>query len=93
MNDQAWVDFRDGHLEAIEYDFPNVTTPMTFDTAKATLVFGSRVDQDQSYSTTGLFGGPTQIHQTPGDVFIFTLHRETGGAVNGGVTYEFAESI
>ena len=93
VNDQAWVDFRDGHLESIEYDFPDVTTPMTFDTAKATLVFSSRVDQDQSYATSALFEGRTEIYQTPGDIFILTMHRETGAAVNVGVTYEFAEAI
>ena len=66
---------------------------MTFDTAKATLVFSSRVDQDQSYATSALFEGRTEIYQTPGDIFILTMHRETGGAVNVGVTYEFAEAI
>ena len=51
----TWVDFRDGHLEYIEYDNPDVTTPLTFDTAKAELIFSSRVDQDQSYTTSALF--------------------------------------
>lgn len=93
LNDQSYQDFRDGHLEYVEYDNPNVATPMTFDTAKATLVFGSRVDQDQSYSTSALFEGRTDIYHTPGDIFIFTMHRETGGAANVGCNYEFAESI
>jgi len=92
-NDQTWTDFGDGHLEFITYDQPDVTTPMTFDTTKATLIFGSRVDQDQSYSTSALFEGRTSIYQTPGDMFIFTMHRETGGSANVGITYEFAQEI
>lgn len=93
LNDQSWSDFRDAHVDYIEYDNPNVATPMTFDTSKATLVFTSRVDQDQSYSTSALFEGRTSINQTPGDIFIFTIHRETGGSANVGVSYEFAEAI
>lgn len=93
LNDQSWVDFRDAHIEYIEYDNPNVTTPITFDTTKANLVFGSRVDADSSYSTSALFEGRTQIYQTPGDIFIFTMHRETGANANVGLNYEFAEAI
>lgn len=92
-NDQTWADFRDGHIEYIEYDNPNVTTPMTFDTTKAELVFTSRVDQDQTYATSALFEGRTEIYQTPGDIFVFTMHRETGGATQVGISYEFAEAI
>ena len=66
---------------------------MTFDTSKATLIFGSRVNQDTAYSTSALFEGRTDIIQTPGDIFIFTMHRETGASCNVGVTYEFAEEI
>jgi len=93
MNDQSWSDFRDGHIEYVEYDNPNVTNPITFDTTKANLVFTSRVDQDQSYATSALFEGRTDIYQTPGDMFIFTIHRETGGSANVGMSYEFAEAI
>ena len=92
-NDQTWKDFGDGHLEYIIFDEPNVTTPMTFDTAKASLIFGTRVNQDQSESTSALFEGRTDIWQTPGDMFVFTMHRETGAACNVGITYEFAEEI
>ena len=66
LNDQTWRDFRDGHIEYIEYDNPNVATPMTFDTTKAQLIFGSRVNQDNSYSTSALFEGRTSITQTAG---------------------------
>jgi hypothetical protein len=93
LNDQSLKDFRDGHMDYVVYDTPNVATPMTFDTSKAALVFGARVDQDQSYSTSAIFEGRTDIYQTPGDTFIFTMHRETGQACNVGVTYEFAEAI
>lgn len=93
LNDQSWQDFRDGHIDYIEYDNPNVGNPIDFDTSKATLVFTARVNQDQSYSTSALFEGRTDIQQTPGDIFVFTIHRETGGSTNVGVTYEFAEAI
>lgn len=93
LNDQVWGDFRDGHIEFIEYDNPNVATPMSFDTTKAQLVFSSRVNQDETYSTSALFEGRTEIYHTPGDIFIFTMHRETGGTANVGVSYEFAEAI
>ncbi len=98
LNDQVWSDFRDGHLESVKYDInddgtPLVGTPMTFDTSKAELIFSSRVDQDQSYATSALFEGRTNIYQAPGDIFIFTVHRETGGATAVGVIYEFAEEI
>lgn len=92
-NNQSWSDFGDGHLEYIEYDNPDVVTPMSFDTAKADLIFSARINQDETYATSALFEGRTEIYQTPGDMFVFTLHRETGGAMNGGITYEFAEAI
>jgi len=93
VNDQAWGDFGDGHLEYIQYDNPAVTNPMTFDTTKAALIFGARVGIDLTYATSALFEGRTSIYLTPGDTFIFTMHRETGAAVNVGVTFEFAEEI
>jgi hypothetical protein len=90
---QAWKDFGDGHLEYMILD-PATGTPMTFDTAKAfPAIFGSRVGQDDTYSTSALFEGRAEVYQTPGDMFVITLHRENGGASNGGVTYEFAEEI
>jgi hypothetical protein len=92
-NDQPWVDYGDGALEYIEYDNPNVATPITFDTAKAQLIFTTRVDIDTSYSTSALFEGRADIILTAGDMFIFTMHRETGAAENAGVTFEFAEEI
>ena len=92
-NDQVWQDFGDGHLEYLQYDNPDVATPMTFDTAKAQLIFTARLDIDSSYSTSALFEGRTNIWQTVGDMFVFTIHRETGATCNAGVTYEFAEEI
>ena len=93
VNDQSWVDFGDGHLEYIQYDNPPVTNEMTFDTSKATLIFGARVGIDLTYATSALFEGRTEIYLTPNDTFIFTMHRETGAAVNCGVTFEFCELI
>ena len=92
-NDQSWTDFGDGHLEYIVNDVPDVGSPMTFDTSKAELIFGCRVNQDDTYSTSALFEGRTSIYQTPGDMFVFTMHRENGGNTLVGVTYEFAEEI
>ena len=91
-NSDTWNDFGDGHLEHIEYDNGGVT-PMTFDTTGLTPVFGCRVGIDRTYSTSALFEGRTEIYVTPGDMFVFTMHRETGGAVNVGATFEFAEQI
>ena len=93
LNDQVWIDSIDETIEYLQYDNPNVGTPMTFDTAKAKLVFTARVDMDQSYSSSALFEGRTDIFQTPGDIFIFTVHRETGQACNVGVPYEYAEEV
>lgn len=92
-NDQAWVDFGDGHLEYMQYDNPDVTTPMTFNTAKATLIFGGRVGVDLTYETSALFEDKAGIYLTPGEMFIFTMHRETGASASVGVTFEFAEEI
>jgi len=88
----TWNDFGDGHLEHIEYDNGGVT-PMTFDTTGLTPIFGCRVGIDETYSTSALFEGRTEIYLTAGDMFVFTIHRETGGSVNCGVTFEFAEAI
>ena len=71
---QTWQDYGDGHLEYMIVD-PAETTPMVFDTAKAQpVVFGSRVGQDDTYATSALFEGRTNIFQTPGDMFVFTMH-------------------
>lgn len=93
LNDQTWSDFRDGHIEYIEYNNPGVATPITFDTTKTTLIFSCRVNIDSTYTATAMFEGRTDIYQTPGDIFIFTLHRDNGQGASVGVTYEFAEGI
>lgn len=90
-NSQSWADFGDGHLEYIVND--GTGGQMTFDTAKADLIFSCRVNLDETYSTSALFEGRTEIIKTPGDMFVFTLHRENGGSHLGGITYEFAEEI
>lgn len=98
LNDQIWSDFGDGHIEYVTYGLNQdgsalAGVPIAFTLAKATGQFGCRVDQDQSYSTSALFEGRTDIYLTPGDTTIFTMHRETGGNANVGVTFEFAEAI
>ncbi len=92
-NDQVWEDFGDGHLEYTSYNIPPVTTPMEFDTTKAFLIFSCRVAQDETYSTSALFEGRADIYLTPGDMFVFTMHRENGNAAIVGTTFEFAEQI
>lgn len=89
---QTWSDFGDGNMEYVFVD-PGAGTPITFNTAKAELIFGSRIAANTSYEAQALFENRAFIHQTPGDMFVFTIHRDTGLAVNGGVTYEFAEEI
>ncbi len=91
-NDDTWNDFGDGHLEYIERDNGGLTG-MSFDTTGLFPIFGSRVGQDNTYSTSALFEGRTSIYLTPGEMFIFTMHRENGGAAKAGVTFEFAEEI
>ncbi len=91
-NNDTWSDVGDGHLEYIRYNNGGATQ-MTFNTTGLTPIFGCRVDIDNTYSTSALFEGRTEIYLTPGDMFVFTLHRETGGAFNGGATFEFAEAI
>jgi len=97
LNDQTWTDVGDGHLEFVQYNYEGdgtalVGTPFTFDTTKALNTFGMRVDIDNSEPTFAPVGDG-KIWQSPGDIFIFTMHRENGGASNAGVTYEFLETI
>ena len=87
----AWVDITDGHLEGIE--MAQTLGTLSFDTTKATLIFTCRVEREGTYATSALFEGRTQIYQTPGDMFIFTMHRDNGQSTKGGCTYEFAEAI
>jgi hypothetical protein len=93
LNDQVFKPYGDGLIEYIEYNNPVVITPMTFDTTKAKLIFGIRVAQDQSQPVLSLFDGRADIFQTPGEILIFTMHRENGIGAVVGVTYEFAEEI
>jgi len=93
QNNQVWKNFGDGHLEYIEYNNPSVASPMTFNTAKAQLIFGARVAIDETYNTSALFEGRTDIYLAPSDMFIFTVHKEGGTQAKAGVTFEFAEEI
>lgn len=93
LNDQTWVPFRDGNLEYIQYDNPDVATPITFDTTKADLIFGARVNANADFATSALFEERSDVFHTPGDIFIFTVHRENGGQAIVGATYEFAEEV
>lgn len=98
LNDQVYTDYGDGRLEYVDYDLnadgtPLVGVPISFDTSKANLVFSAQVSPNTTYATSALFEGRTEIYQSPGDYFIFAMHRDNGGAANVGVTYEFAEAI
>lgn len=92
--DSAWEDFGDGHLEFTER--PEAGGTMSFDKSKAggRPAFACRVSQDATYATSALFEGRTSIYLTPGDMFVFTLHRENANqTLKGGVTFEFSEEI
>ena len=93
LNQQSFTDYGDGHLEYVWFDLPDVATPMTFDTAKATQSFGARLQSEVTYETDPVFGDKSEIGIYPGDYLIFTLHRDNGGQTSGGVTFEFAEKI
>ena len=88
---QNWIPFREGNLEYIEHGESG--TEPTLDTAKAELQFTTRINQDDSFTSTALFDKLTSLFLSPGDIVIFTMHRETGAAVNVGITYEFSEEI
>jgi hypothetical protein len=87
----SWVDIGDGHLEGIE--MADIGGTLSFDTTKADLTFTCRVGKERTYSTSALFEGRTEIYLTPGDMLVLSMHRETGDATKGGVTFEFAEAI
>lgn len=87
----AWEDITDGHLEGIQRAATAGT--LAFDTAKAQLVFSSRVESGGTVESTALFQNRTAIYLTPGDMFVFTLHRINGAIGEGGATFEFAEQI
>jgi hypothetical protein len=87
----AWADYSDGHMESIQ--MTETAGTMSFDTAKATLIWTGRVAKENSIETGAVFNGEVAIHLTPGDMFVFTQHRETGAGTKGGVTFEFGEEI
>ena len=93
LNLQSFTDYGDGHLEYVWFDLPDVVTPMTFDTTKATQSFGARLQADVTYETDPVFGEQTEIGIYPGDYLIFTIHKDNGGPTSGGVCFEFAEKI
>ena len=93
LNDQSWADYGDGHLEYIWYDYPNVTTAVSFDSTKAAQTFACRLIPNVTYETDPVFGEKTEIALFPGDYLIFTIQKDGGGPANGGVTFEFMEKI
>ena len=92
-NDQNWADFKDGHLEYITYDIPDITIPMSFDTSKGELKFGARVNIDADFQKIFDYNDKTNLFLTPGDMYVITIHRENGGSANVGATIEFGEEI
>lgn len=93
LNDQTWTDYGDGFIEYIHYNNPTVATPMTFTPAKAVQTYGARLAINTPFFTSAQFDGKTEIHQSPGDIFIFTINRDNGGQIDCGVTYEFGEEV
>lgn len=92
-NQQAWQDYRDGHLEYIYNDDPDVITPMTFDTTGKKPLVTFRVNQDNTLVTPATYPDGTEIYLPVGTTLVFTMHRENGTSANVGVTYEFSEKI
>ena len=85
LNGDTWIDFGDGSLEYI------IVNNATFDTSKAQNTFSSKIPANQTFATSALYGGVTDIFQTPGDIFIFGMSRN--GSTVGDVTYELGEGI
>ncbi|MBT8037596.1 MAG: hypothetical protein KJO21_08635 [Verrucomicrobiae bacterium] len=92
-NDQHWKDIGDGHLEYIEFDNLDGTEPMSFDISKAHTISGHRVNKDSTLVIDDIFDGTTSLWITPGDMYIFTMHREDGTLTNVGCTFDFGEAI
>lgn len=91
-NDQSWIDKGYG-IEFISYDTPDVVTPMTFDPNKAVNTYTGRVPLDGTLTSDALFGGKGNIHQTAGDLFVFTMHRENGQGATVGSVYEYGIAL
>jgi hypothetical protein len=66
---------------------------MTFDTAKASSFFATRVNLDDYYSSSLIEDGGSNFWLSPGDMIVLTMHRENGGSMNAGVTFTFSEEI
>lgn len=92
-NDQVWQDYGDGHLEYLEYDNPNVTTPFTFNPGLAVLLYQTRLEAHSPRELSALFEGNVFLHHSPGTIVVFTAHAVAGGGVTAGATYQFAEEI
>jgi len=71
LNNQTWTNYRDGHLEYIVYDTPDVASPMAFNTAKA-----SETAFLIHLSGRFLFISPPQIHR----LLLLTLQSRFPGA-------------
>ena len=93
LNDQSWTDYGDGHLEYIWFNEPTVATPVAFDTAKAVNTFGCRLQANETYESSAVFGADPEIKFTAGDYLVFTIHKDNGQLCNGGCTFEFLETI
>lgn len=66
---------------------------MSFDTSKAELKFGARVNIDADFQKIFDYNDKTNLFLTPGDMYVITIHRENGGSANVGATIEFGEEI
>jgi hypothetical protein len=93
---QTWKNFKDGHLQYIEYETDiaiDGRDSMTFDTTKAELIYTSVTNQNTRMHIDLLFNDNSQIYIHPGDLFIFTIHNEIGTSLASGITVGFAEEI
>jgi hypothetical protein len=93
---QTWKDFKDGNLQYIEYETDialDDKTSMSFDITKASLLYTSIINQNQTNNINLVFNEDSKIYMNPGDLFVFTIHTEIGSTVASGATIEFAEEI
>ena len=88
QNDQQWISI--GDIDYIKYNIPSVANPMTFDTSKASVVFGAMISPGCSIAHDTQFKNGIEIEQDDNTLFVFTLHRDNGAIINGGMTYEYA---
>jgi hypothetical protein len=86
VNGGTWGAINGGNVEVSE----NITS---INTAQLQLIHSVRVDQDATISVANPDADHGDLFLVHGDYLVVTIHRETGGDANAGVTIEMAEEI